>query len=123
MDYYKKRHRFVRRYIKNNLKEHEREEKSETESRGMMFISSILSLLLVLGLVKLFYKLCWSPIRIRYLMGLQGIRGPSYRLIHGSTKEIRRMKEEAMSKPMELSNAIFPKVHPHIHSWTKIYGK
>ncbi|KAI5352866.1 hypothetical protein L3X38_005758 [Prunus dulcis] len=28
-----------------------------------------------------------------------------------------------MGRPMNLSHDILPKVQPHIHSWTKIYGK
>ncbi|KAL6198870.1 hypothetical protein ACLB2K_028658 [Fragaria x ananassa] len=56
-------------------------------------------------------------------MGLQGVKGPSYRLVHGNTKEIFNMKKEAMSKPKGLSHDIFPVVKPQYHSWLKIYGK
>ncbi|XP_004295657.1 PREDICTED: cytochrome P450 734A1-like [Fragaria vesca subsp. vesca] len=56
-------------------------------------------------------------------MCLQGIRGPSYRLVNGNAKEILNMKKEAMSKPKGLSHDIFPVVQPQYHSWLKIYGK
>ncbi|XP_061998663.1 cytochrome P450 CYP749A22-like [Rosa rugosa] len=56
-------------------------------------------------------------------MAVQGIHGPSYRLIYGNTKEISNMQKEAMSRSINLSHDIFPRVQPHIHSWTKSYGK
>ncbi|PON79758.1 Cytochrome P [Parasponia andersonii] len=56
-------------------------------------------------------------------MPAQGIKGPSYRFIHGSTEEITTLKREAMRRPMGLSHAIFPRVQPHIHSWVNAYGK
>ena len=56
------------------------------------------------------------------MMGLQGIKGPPYRFIHGSNKEILSMNKEAMAKPMRLTHDIFPKLQPHVHLWTKLYG-
>ncbi|KAL6294891.1 hypothetical protein ACE6H2_003033 [Prunus campanulata] len=53
----------------------------------------------------------------------QGIKGPSYRLIHGNTKEIFNMKMETMGSPRNLSDDVLSAVQPHIRSWTKIYGK
>ncbi|XP_065622468.1 cytochrome P450 CYP749A22-like isoform X2 [Quercus suber] len=51
----------------------------------------------------------------------QGIKGPSYRFFHGSTKEITNMKKEAMSRPMNLSHDIFSTILPHVHSWVDKY--
>ncbi|KAL6198871.1 hypothetical protein ACLB2K_028659 [Fragaria x ananassa] len=56
-------------------------------------------------------------------MGLQGIKGPSYRLIHGNAKEILNMKKEAMSRSNGLSHDIFPVLQTQYHSWLKTYGK
>ncbi|XP_004295658.1 PREDICTED: secologanin synthase-like [Fragaria vesca subsp. vesca] len=56
-------------------------------------------------------------------MGLQGIKGPSYRLVHGNAKEILNMKKEAMSRSKGLSHDIFPALQPQYHSWFKTYGK
>ncbi|KAF3964775.1 hypothetical protein CMV_010971 [Castanea mollissima] len=53
----------------------------------------------------------------------QGIKGPSYRFFHGSTKEIFNMEKEAMSRPMNLSHDIFSTILPHVHSWVDKYGK
>ncbi|XP_061995016.1 cytochrome P450 CYP749A22-like [Rosa rugosa] len=86
-------------------------------------ILSFLCVLLLLALIKAFQKLWWTPTRIQNLMALQGIRGPSYRFLYGNGKEILNMQKEAMSRPISLSHDIFPRVQPHIHSWTKTYGK
>ncbi|KAK6931018.1 Cytochrome P450 [Dillenia turbinata] len=53
---------------------------------------------------------------------ITGIRGPSYKFMHGNTKEILTMTKEARSKPMELSHDTLPRLLPHVHSWTKLYG-
>ncbi|KAL6190187.1 hypothetical protein ACLB2K_036585 [Fragaria x ananassa] len=89
----------------------------------VIIVSSFVCVLLLLAFIKIFHKLWWTPTRIQNLMALQGIRGPSYRFVHGNTREINNMRKEAMSTPKSLSHNIFPEVHPHIHSWTKNYGK
>ncbi|PRQ40593.1 putative 11-oxo-beta-amyrin 30-oxidase [Rosa chinensis] len=72
---------------------------------------------------EIFHKIWWTPIRVQRLMASQGIRGPPYRLIDGNAKEVSNMGKEVMSRPLDLSHNIFPVVLPHIHAWTKIYGK
>ncbi|KAB2600635.1 hypothetical protein D8674_037289 [Pyrus ussuriensis x Pyrus communis] len=84
---------------------------------------SLCLLLLLLVLIKVFYKLWWIPIRVQNRMTSQGIKGPSYRFIHGNNKEVASMRKEAMSRPKSLSHDVFSIVLPHMHSWTKIYGK
>ncbi|KAM4110501.1 hypothetical protein ACB094_03G200400 [Castanea mollissima] len=86
-------------------------------------VSSSVCLYFLLALIRVLLKLCWTPIRMQYLMGSQGIKGPSYRSFHGSTKEIMNMKIEAMSRSMDLSHDILSKIEPHIHSWVNKYGK
>ncbi|KAL6195742.1 hypothetical protein ACLB2K_031360 [Fragaria x ananassa] len=56
-------------------------------------------------------------------MRLQGIKGPSYRLHNGNTKEISNMQNEALSRPIDVSDDICSHVQPHIHAWTKTYGR
>lgn len=56
-------------------------------------------------------------------MKAQGIRGPAYKFLHGSTAEASRMLVDSMANPLELSHNIFPKVQPHFHSWIKQYGE
>ncbi|KAL5759324.1 hypothetical protein ACOSQ2_018162 [Xanthoceras sorbifolium] len=89
----------------------------------IIYLSSCLCLSLLLFLISLFNKLWWIPRRIQTMMGSQGIRGPPYKFVYGNTNEIINMKTEVMSSPMELSHHIFPRIHPSIYSWVKLYGK
>lgn len=77
-------------------------------------------LLILIGFIK---KVWLNPIHIKYLMSSQGIKGPSYRFLHGNTKEIMSMRRETMEKGMDgMSHDIFPRILPHVHSWAKLYG-
>ncbi|KAL6187844.1 hypothetical protein ACLB2K_039239 [Fragaria x ananassa] len=78
--------------------------------------------LLLVALIKIFYKQWWIPTRIKKKLNLQGVTGPPFRLIHGNTKEIAGMIKEAMSRPKRLSHDIRTLIYPHIHSWSKKYG-
>ncbi|XWS23055.1 hypothetical protein CRYUN_Cryun29cG0088800 [Craigia yunnanensis] len=62
-------------------------------------------------------------IQIQSLMRSQGMKGPPYKFLHGSTKEIINMGKEVMISPMELSHHVFPRIQPHIYSWMSLYGK
>ncbi|XP_016652133.1 PREDICTED: cytochrome P450 CYP749A22-like [Prunus mume] len=88
-------------------------------------VSSFLPLFLVLVVTKILHKLWWAPARLQNLMALQGIKGPPYRLVHGNTEDISNIIKEAMSKPKSFSPShdVLYVVQPHVHSWTKIYGK
>ncbi|XVF43271.1 hypothetical protein PTKIN_Ptkin02bG0026900 [Pterospermum kingtungense] len=88
------------------------------------FLVGSLCLYLIIALIKFLHKYWWTPLRIQHIMSLQGIKGPSYKFIHGNNKETVKMKQEALSKPMAtLSHDIFPRVHPHIYSRINMYGK
>ncbi|KAA8532859.1 hypothetical protein F0562_033024 [Nyssa sinensis] len=58
-------------------------------------------------------------------MESQGVKGPSYKFLHGSTKEIINMKKESISGPMDLSqhDHMFHRIQPHNYTWIKLYGK
>ncbi|XVF56594.1 hypothetical protein PTKIN_Ptkin06aG0133500 [Pterospermum kingtungense] len=72
--------------------------------------------------LKFLHEYWWTPLRIQHRLSLQGIKGPPYKFIHGNNKEIIKMKQEALSKPMPtLSHDIFPRVHPQIYSWINLY--
>ncbi|KAI4368950.1 hypothetical protein MLD38_017449 [Melastoma candidum] len=65
----------------------------------LLFIYPLIPVVLVLGLLKagatVIDRLWWSPLRVQGKMALQGVRGPPYRFLHGNTREINRMNEEA----------------------------
>ncbi|KAJ6958863.1 hypothetical protein NC653_037203 [Populus alba x Populus x berolinensis] len=58
------------------------------------------------------------------MMRSQGIKGPSYKFIHGNSKKIINMRTSVVSFPLELSHVheLLPRVQPHIHAWIKLYG-
>ncbi|XP_039159954.1 cytochrome P450 CYP749A22-like isoform X1 [Eucalyptus grandis] len=89
----------------------------------VIFLSSLF-LFLLCSLAKLLHKLWWNPLRIQRMMAQQGISGPPYRFLHGSTKETIKMKMEVRNTPMNnLSHDIFPKIHPQVNTWIDTYGK
>ncbi|KAI3730510.1 hypothetical protein L1987_61680 [Smallanthus sonchifolius] len=83
----------------------------------------LLCSILLLPLFKFFHKFWWVPMRVKYVMSSQGIRGPPYSFIHGNVKEISIMIKKSTSFPMDISHYIFPRVQPHLDSWFNIYGK
>ncbi|CAN0916597.1 Cytochrome P450 CYP749A22 [Linum grandiflorum] len=89
-----------------------------------IFLSSCLCSYLVLLITRFLNRTWWTPIRIQSRMRSQGIKGPPYRFFHGNTREIAEMRIQATKTPMvELSHNIFPRLQPHIYSWTELYGK
>ncbi|KAE8710157.1 Malectin/receptor-like protein kinase family protein, putative isoform 1 [Hibiscus syriacus] len=54
---------------------------------------------------------------MQYQLRKQGIKGPSYKFIHGNNKEILEMRNEALTKPLGLSDDILPRVLPHVYTW------
>ena len=83
-----------------------------------------LSLLLFLALIKFLEKLWWNPSRVQKMMAAQGIKGPPYKFLHGNIKDIFRMRNESLGKPMNgLTHDMFPRMQPHISKWIKQYGE
>lgn len=87
-----------------------------------VFLSFSLCFYLLLILIRFLNKVWWTPIYIQHVMRSQGIRGPSYKFLHGSTIEITSMQEESFRRPMELTHNLFPRILPHIFSWKNLYG-
>ncbi|KAL0327098.1 UNVERIFIED_CONTAM: cytochrome [Sesamum angustifolium] len=83
------------------------------------------SLLLLLPLTIVLYKLWWTPLYFQSIMESQGIKGPSYNFFHGNTKDIIKIKNQTGSNaPMYLpDHDVFPRLQPHWYSWMKLYGK
>ncbi|KAJ0683134.1 putative cytochrome P450 [Helianthus annuus] len=75
-------------------------------------------------LLKYLYKACLMPIIIQRTMRSQGIKGPSYRFLHGNTIEITDMRKQSMGRPMDgFSHEVFPRIMPHVHSWVNLFGR
>ncbi|XP_061995241.1 cytochrome P450 CYP749A22-like [Rosa rugosa] len=94
-------------------------------------LPSLVCLFMILStfIINILRKQWWTPTRLQNLMASQGIKGPSYRLIHGNTKAISNMKKKRSSSTAStpyttlFSHNTFSQVQPHIQSWTKTYGK
>lgn len=89
----------------------------------VILLASVVGLYIVLASVKFLHKVWWIPFRVQYKMTKQGITGPSYKFLHGNTREISTMRRNTMAKPMDdLSHNIFPRILPHVYSWKNKYG-
>ncbi|KAK8977148.1 hypothetical protein V6N11_021236 [Hibiscus sabdariffa] len=93
------------------------------EDPMMFFLSSVFSLCLLSLLLRFLHRFWWTPVSIQNRLRSQGIKGPSYRFIHGNNKEILEMRTEALRKPLGLADDIVPRVLPHVHTWKNMYGK
>lgn len=82
--------------------------------------SALLILYPVIGVV---YVIWWRPKSLEKQLRQQGIRGTSYKLLHGDVKEIQEYNREAWSKPMTtLDHQISPRVSPFFHQLVQKYG-
>ncbi|XP_047309652.1 cytochrome P450 CYP749A22-like [Impatiens glandulifera] len=90
----------------------------------MIFLTYFLYVCLLLALAKFLKRVCWTPFLLQYKLKKQGIKGPSYKFLHGNIKEISAMRKQSMAKTIPgLFHNIFPKILPHVHTWTNLYGK
>lgn len=55
-------------------------------------------------------------------MKSQGIEGPPYRFLYGSTTEILNIINAMDGSSQELSHNTFARILPHAYSWVKVYG-
>ncbi|CAK9325296.1 unnamed protein product [Citrullus colocynthis] len=82
----------------------------------------ILVVLLLLGWR--FLNWIWlKPKKLEKLLRQRGFAGNSYRILYGDLKFRAAMREQAMSKPMNFSNHIAPRVIPSVHHTIHKYGK
>uniref|UniRef100_A0A0D6QSD7 Cytochrome P450 n=1 Tax=Araucaria cunninghamii TaxID=56994 RepID=A0A0D6QSD7_ARACU len=82
---------------------------------------------LLLGLAALVVRIgkaiWWRPRQIERHLAAQGITGPSYKLLYGNLLEMKKMVQEAKSKPMELSHRILPRIIPYYDTSLQKYGR
>lgn len=96
---------------------------SNFEYPSLIFLLSSLGLLFLFAFIKFMYGSWWIPIYIQKKMRQQGINVISYSFPYGNSKEINKMRMEAISRPMDLSSHnILPRLQPHIYLWLNIYG-
>ncbi|XP_050236113.1 cytochrome P450 CYP749A22-like [Mercurialis annua] len=88
----------------------------------LAYLFCCLCLCFLVNLIKFMNRVLWNPIRTQSSMRAQGIKGPSYRFLHGNTREITDMRNRIMNGPMDLAHEMLPRIQPHIYSWIKLYG-
>ncbi|KAK7324466.1 hypothetical protein VNO77_28029 [Canavalia gladiata] len=64
-----------------------------------------------------------KPKRLERLLREQGLQGSPYRILFGDSKDFLKAYNEAVSKPMNLSDDIVPRVSPYFHQSFNKYGK
>ncbi|XP_059455349.1 cytochrome P450 CYP72A616-like [Corylus avellana] len=81
------------------------------------------ALLLLYPVIRVVHVIWWRPKRLEKQLRQQGIRGTSYKLLHGDIREIKKCTGEAWSKPMTLDHQISPRALPFFHQMLQKYGK
>jgi PHYB activation tagged suppressor 1 len=68
-------------------------------------------------------RLVWRPRAVARMLREQGVRGPPYRFMRGSTEDIRRMKAEADGVELDVHDHDYlRRILPHFVKWKDQYG-
>nr|BAL45206.1 cytochrome P450 monooxygenase [Glycyrrhiza uralensis] len=89
-------------------------------------ITAGITLVIVLAVTWAWRMLNWlwlRPKKLERLLREQGLQGNPYRLIVGDLKDLMKMRKEAKSKPMNLSDDILPRVFPYVQQSVTKHGK
>lgn len=95
-------------------------------SNHFSFINTLVFLaasLLLYSLLTITYVVWWRPKSLEKYFRQQGIKGTSYKLFHGDTKEMVRSSMEAWSKPISLNHNIVPRALPFVDQMVENYGR
>ncbi|PIA45526.1 hypothetical protein AQUCO_01600009v1 [Aquilegia coerulea] len=69
---------------------------------------------------------CWiwlNPKKLDKYLRKKGVKGPSYRFLHGNLKELVSLTKKAQSRPMERSHRIVQRVLPFHDQFAESYGR
>ncbi|KEH38475.1 putative 11-oxo-beta-amyrin 30-oxidase [Medicago truncatula] len=86
----------------------------------------ILFTLMTLSLIWAWRILNWiwlKPKKLEKELREQGLKGNSYRLLVGDIKDLLKIRKEATSKPMNLSDDIVPRVYSFVQQTVAKHGK
>ncbi|XP_061348656.1 cytokinin hydroxylase-like [Gastrolobium bilobum] len=94
---------------------------------AMVILTTLLAILLTL-LFKLVYDnlscYLFTPLRIKKIMEMQGVRGPKPRFFTGNILDIASLVSKATSQEMKtISHDIVGRLMPHFLVWSSQYGK
>ncbi|XP_039686605.1 cytochrome P450 72A68-like isoform X8 [Medicago truncatula] len=87
--------------------------------------------IILFTLLTLFFILAWrilnwlwlKPKKLEKFLREQGLKGNSYRLLVGDMNDLLKMRKEATSKPMSLSDDIAPRVFTFVQQSVAKHGK
>ncbi|BAT93215.1 hypothetical protein VIGAN_07214500 [Vigna angularis var. angularis] len=88
--------------------------------------AACLTLIVTLVLIcawKILNWLWFKPKRLEKLLREQGFQGNPYRLLVGDSKDLLKTRNKALSKPMNLSDNIIPRVTSYTHHTINKHGK
>uniref|UniRef100_A0A7N0VK83 Cytochrome P450 n=1 Tax=Kalanchoe fedtschenkoi TaxID=63787 RepID=A0A7N0VK83_KALFE len=84
---------------------------------------ALLSVVILPWAYQLINWLWLTPKRLERSLKQQGLKGGSYRVLHGDMKENMKLMQEARSKPINLSENIIPRLHPYVDQCLRTYGR
>ncbi|KAK7324469.1 hypothetical protein VNO77_28033 [Canavalia gladiata] len=97
-----------------------------TEMEASWSIIACAVLVLILALIWAWKVLNWlwlRPKKLERLLREQGLHGNPYRFLFGDSKDFLKARKEAISKPMNLSDDIVPRVFSYFHRSVNKNGK
>ncbi|KAL4192629.1 hypothetical protein AMTRI_Chr06g195170 [Amborella trichopoda] len=95
----------------------------EVSAKLLLCFQISVALLVSWVALKIGYALWWRPTTLQKYLEKQGVRGHPYKPLFGDLKENNRLFEEAISKPMDLSHRIVPRIFPYFIKMVENYGK
>ncbi|KAM7497861.1 hypothetical protein LguiA_022275 [Lonicera macranthoides] len=81
------------------------------------------ALVLILWGCRVLNWVWFRPKKIEKCLRKQGLKGKSYRVLYGDSKESAIMVKEANSKPINIFDDIVPRVMPFLRKTINVYGK
>ncbi|KAK9085594.1 hypothetical protein Sjap_026005 [Stephania japonica] len=90
---------------------------------NMLFLFTIFIVLLVFLVWNVLVWVWWKPMKLQRYLEKQGIKGHPYKLLLGNLKELIHVTNEALSKPMKVSDSILSRALPFEHHLAKEHGK
>lgn len=87
----------------------------------------LMTLIIIVGLIliwgwRLVNWIWLKPKKLERLLREQGLQGNPYRFFVGDMKDMLKMRKEAKSKPMNLSDDIGPRVFSYAHQSVAKHG-
>ncbi|XP_070038046.1 cytochrome P450 CYP72A219-like [Nicotiana tomentosiformis] len=86
-------------------------------------VSSLLVIFILRWAWKILNWVWFKPKELEKCLRQQGFKGNSYRFLFGDVNEMMKMGKEALSKPIDFSHDIWPRVMPFLHKTITTYGK